>query len=486
MDIRSIWAQVIVNQNLSFGVVTVVSICALLLIANVLRRKIPVFRRALMPTAVIAGLLGLVIKEVVLAVFGFNIFNKITLGGIVYHALPIAFIALCLREKSNYSKEFDKIEVKKERVTAIKSGSVFTSTYLFQGIVGLLVTVFLGLTFMQELNMGTGIILPLAYGQGPQQARATGYIWDMAGIMAPWSEGSGQNYGLAIAALGFIWASIPGIILVNMIAKKRGITRSRNEFQKSGELASHTIEGPDEVPLSESIDKFSLQVCMVGGVYLLTIGLIICIEILFRAIGTEFLINLIPLFWGFAFMIAVLVALCTKLVLRRLVKTGVMHRKYPNNYMMNRISGVAFDLSIASALALISVTALGVLWIPVLIMSTAGGLASIFYLRWITGIVYKDYKDEAFLAFYGTLTGTIANGMILLREIDPNFETPTGDDLVLASSAAVLLGSPLLLLVALAPVNLLLASIIIVLYFSALTFYQIKGVLFKKRKSHGN
>lgn len=436
-----------------------------------------------MPTAVIAGLLGLLIKEVVLAVFGINIFNEITLGGIVYHSLSIAFIALCLREKNNYSKEFEKTEAIKERVPVLKSGSVHTSTMLFQGIVGLIITIFLGLTFMPELNMGTGIILPLAYGQGPQQARAAGYIWDMARIMAPWGEGSGQNYGLTIAAFGFIWASIPGIILVNMIAKKRGISRNRNEFQKSGELNSYKIEGSDEVPLSESIDKFSLQVCMVGGVYLITIGLIIGIDILFRTTGSAFLIDLIPIFWGFAFMIAVLVAIITKMVLRRLIKVGIMHRKYPNNYMMNRISGVAFDLSITSALALISVTVLGVLWIPVLIISTIGGLANIFYLRWITGIVYKGYKDEAFLGFYGMLTGTIANGMILVREIDPNFETPTGDDLVLASSGSVLLGSPLLLLIPMAPNNPLLVSLIILGYFSLLTFYQLKGVLFKRKRA---
>jgi ESS family glutamate:Na+ symporter len=150
-----------------------------------------------------------------------------------------------------------------------------------------------------------------------------------------------------------------------------------------------------------------------------------------------------------------------------------MHRKYPNSYMMNRLSGMAFDLSITAALFSISVVSLGTLWIPVLLISTIGGLASIFYLRCLCTFIYKDYKDEAFLGFYGMLTGTIANGMILLREIDKNFETPASDDLVAGSSAAIVLGFPLLLLIAQAPKagNLWWVSAVIAVYLLVLLIY---------------
>jgi len=473
------------NESFSFGVITVCAICTLILLANILRRKIPFFRRSLMPTAVIAGLMGLIIKEVILAVFDFNIFNTVTLNALVYHMLPIGFIALCLREKDNYTKEFNRSKVKIERVAAAKSGSLIISCYLLQGIIGILVTVSLGLTFIPELNKGTGIMLALGYGQGPQQANSTGYIWDMAKHMAPWGEYGARNFGLTIAAFGFLWASIPGIILVNWVARKKGIARKKDEFQKTGELSSYAIEEPDEVPLSESIDKFSLQICMVGGVYLITIGFIIGIEILFRASGIPFLIDLVPTFWGFAFMLAALMALCVKMILRRLVKSGIMHRKYPNKYMMNRISGAAFDLSITAALVLVSVTTLGTLWIPVLVMTTIGGLATGFYLYFIIPIIYKTYKDEAFLAFYGMETGTIANGMILLREIDSDFLTPAGDDLVIGSSAAIILGFPLLLLIAQAPRpgNLWWVTLAIVLYFIVLVFYLLSSLIKKKKQA---
>ncbi|MCL2194068.1 MAG: hypothetical protein FWB78_11840, partial [Treponema sp.] len=219
-------------------------------------------------------------------------------------------------------------------------------------------------------------------------------------------------------------------------------------------------------------------------VYLLTIGLIIGIEIGFRASGVPFLIDLIPTIWGFAFMLAALVALCVRLILRRLVKSGIMHRKYPNSYMMNRISGASFDIAIVAALCAISIGALGTLWIPVLVMTTIGGLACMLYLRHLCNYVYKDYKDEGFLAMYGMLTGTIVNGMILLREIDSDFKTPAGDDLVLGSSAAIILGIPLLLLIAQAPRpgNLWWVTLIIVAYFLVLTAFQLKDLVLKKGK----
>jgi len=471
------------------GLITVLLVGALILIANVLRRKVRFLRRSFIPSAVIAGLLGLVIRELVLLA-GFDLFSSLTLSWLVYLSLPIAFIALCLREKDDYVYEFDKDKQKIRRVDASKSGSLIISTYLLQGLIGIGVTVFLCYTFMSDLNPASGIMLALGFGQGPQQAQATGLIWDSGGYFAAWGSGGAVQFGLAIAAFGFLWASIPGIILVNRVAKRKGIKLKRDEFEKSGDVKSTSIEGPDEIPLSESVDKFTIQVCMVLGVFLLTVGIIIGLDLLLNATGIKFLMDLVPTIWGFAFMIAALIALVVKAILRRLVKTGVMHRKYPNSYMMNRISGVAFDISITAALVLISIEALGMLWIPVIILSSLGGIGTMIFMWFMCRRIYKDYKDEAFLAMYGMLTGTIANGMILLREIDKDFKTPAGNDLVAGSSAAIGLGIPLLLLISQAPAdgNLWWITAVIAGYFAVLMTYLLGGFnkifrVFKRKKT---
>lgn len=472
-----------VGKNFVFGTVTICAVCALMLIANMLRRQIPFLRRSFMPTAVIAGFLGLLIKEVVFAITDFNIFSEGVLQGVVYHLLPIGFIALCLREKDDYAKEYDKKSAKKEKVNAFKSGSLIVSTYMVQGIVGVLATIVIGCTFIPQLNNAIGIILPLGFGQGPQQASATGMSWDLQGLFS-WTgyDNAGQNFGISVAAFGFLWAAIPGVIMINRIAKKRGIQLHKNEYQKSGNTLSTQIEGPDEVPLSESIDKFSLQLCMVGGVYLITLGVLVLLDFLLNLTGVGFLVNLVSTIWGFGWMVAVLMALIAKLIMRKLFRKGIMKRKYPNSYMMNRISGAAFDLSVTASLCVLSVTQLGILWVPLIIISTLGGVVSIFFIRFLANRVYPAYKDEAFLAMYGMLTGTISNGMILLRELDPTFKTHASDDLVSGSTAGIVLGFPLLLLIGMATQgnNIWWVLAIMFVYMCALVFYQIFDFKTKK------
>jgi len=462
-----------------WGVIIVLLIGTMLILANILRRKIKVFRRMLMPTAVIAGLLGLIIKEIIFAttnvegiqIGGYwtyryfcdylgewtfstpqaNTFGRVfsrALSGVIYHALPVAFIALALRDKKDYTQEFDQNIRKGRRAGAFKTGSVLVSTYMLQAVVGLIITISL-FSIIPNLLPGAGMFLPLGLGQGPPQSYAMGRIWNNETGGNIW-----HYFALTIAAFGFLVSSIFGVFMLNRIAKRKGIERKKDhESLTVGDMPPQQFEEANEVPLSESIDKFTLQVCMVLATYLLTIGIIFGIDVLFRLTGIQFLIGIVDVFWGFAFMIAMFVGFGVKGVLRKLMKKKVMNRKYPNTYMMNRIAGFAFDVSIVCALLLISVAALGWLWIPAILMGVLGGVATALWLRFITKRLYKDYQDEAFLAFFGQLTGTIACGTILSREIDPQFKTPATEDMVIGSAGAVVLAFPLLILVPIAAVG---------------------------------
>ncbi|MDY0346146.1 MAG: hypothetical protein RBQ70_00625, partial [Acholeplasma sp.] len=155
----------------------------LLLFGNIIRRKIPIFRKSLLPTAVIAGLIGLLIKEIVvrpMAVSGFLVtesgiiaFNNF-LNLITYHTLAIGFIAMGLKVN-------EKLEIKTNRAHSYYNGLVIVSTYLLQGIIGIGITFILAYTFMPVFQTGpglaTGILLPFGFGQGPGQANNFGVIY---------------------------------------------------------------------------------------------------------------------------------------------------------------------------------------------------------------------------------------------------------------------------------------------------------------------
>ena len=86
---------------------------------------------------------------------------------------------------------------------------------------------------------------------------------------------------------------------------------------------------------------------------------------------------------------------------------------------------------------------------------------------------------------FGTLTGTASNGMILLREIDPKYETPAANNLVLQNIPAVVLGLPILLVLGYAPNSLqatyITVGIVSVLWVVA-TLFIFRKRIFKRFK----
>ena len=93
------------NIDLWDLIIQVGMIALFLLLANVLRRKIPFFRRSLMPTAVLAGFLFLILRTIgrfvvpaaAIEKLAFDPFDTTILETLTYHGIAIGFIALSLR-----------------------------------------------------------------------------------------------------------------------------------------------------------------------------------------------------------------------------------------------------------------------------------------------------------------------------------------------------------------------------------------------------
>ena len=86
---------------------------------------------------------------------------------------------------------------------------------------------------------------------------------------------------------------------------------------------------------------------------------------------------------------------------------------------------------------------------------------------------------------YGMLTGTISSGVLLLREIDPEYETPAANNLVTGSSFGIVFGAPVLLLVSMAAKNDIMVFVvfgIIIVYLALLLLFMFKAGK-KKNKS---
>ncbi len=163
-------------------------------------------------------------------------------------------------------------------------------------------------------------------------------------------------------------------------------------------------------------------------------------------------------------------------VLGKLRKKKIINRQYQNNYLLNRISGLAFDLMIVAGIASINMEDLSGLLAPFLILALLGAVVTYFFVRWMCRRLTPDFAEESFVAMYGMLTGTISSGILLLRQIDPLYKTPAADQLVIGSGTAILFGAPMLLLIGFAPQSDLLLGLTIVLcvlYLALLLAYML-------------
>ena len=406
-------------------------IAGMLLLANVLVRKSRLVRNSLIPTSVLAGFMLLFIKSVGILKIPSSFLEMVT-----YHGIAIGFIALSLRANNGRHGDDDK-------KTGLRSGAVIISTYLMQALVGLLISLLLSALWMPGLFHASGILLPMAYGQGPGQANNVGLTYEALGFTG------GQSFGLSLAAAGYLCACVVGVMYLNYLTRK-GRLKDRIEEIRSGSVTVDIFQDQEETPLSESVDRLSIQVALVLLAYLCTYLLTWGLTSLIASVSPGAARTLSPLLWGFNFIIGSMLAMLIKGVLNLLRKSRVMTRQYQNNYLLSRISGLAFDLMIVAGITSIDFQDLRGLWVPFLLMAGAGGVTTFFYLKWLCRRVYPHYPDEGFLSMYGMLTGTISSGILLLRPIDPNFETPAANNLVTGSSFGIVLGAPMLVFIALA------------------------------------
>ena len=466
MDYASSWDFTLANYDAVWAFMVQLGLLLLfLMLGNILRRTIPLFRKCLIPSALLGGTLMLVV-DVIAKQFGFVLVDNRLMQVITYHCLAIGFAAMSLKtEKSTH---------KTNKAQVVEFGALQGGTYMLQAFVGLGITLIMFLVTRygeQIVSYICGLVLPLAFGQGPGNALS----WDInfTNVAATQFAGNG-SFGLSLASIGFVVASVFGVLYIN-IYKKRGDLFVRNA-RPVGEVVDQTNPGGDEIPDNESVDKFTMQMGFVALAYALSFGFMCLLGVI-----SDFTNSIA---WGFNFLWASLAAMLIKAVVKRLRGYKLMHRRYINNYQMDRISGFAFDLMIVAGVAAIEINDIKNYILPVVILSIVGTVITYVYLRLVTKECFKGFEHEMFLMSFGTLTGTASNGMILTKEIDPGLRTPTSSLYILSNFPAMVMIAPLLLLLNFAAKSLTNAVIAFAIFFTLWAVYTVflfRRKIFKKR-----
>lgn len=440
-------------------IVIITIILSVLLLSNLLIKAIKPLRKALIPSPVLGGFIFLGILAILKAIakgdgidgsalddFIVKIYNILEI--ITFQCLGLGFAATALKQK-----ETTKEESKGAKKDIFNASLVCVSGYIIQAVVGVII----GSVLYVLIHSwpASGLLVPMGYGQGPAQALNWGVIYSQYSSIpgdlnysqfGPFKDG--DSFGLAIAALGFIASSIGGIIYLNVERKKGNVkmTTQVEAEEKRSTIDKYELEG--EIGDSESIDKSTVEIALTFVAYILSYLIILGISKLCDMSGNNFLVGTVkPLFWGFNFIVATGMGSIIKMIINKLRKKGVIKKEYINNYMLDRLSGFSFDLMVVAAIGAINLDAFKEkeFIIPLLAYGVAAAVATYFYTKFMCDYLYPSYKEEMFLAMYGMLTGTASTGVILLREIDPEFKTRAQSNLILQPIITVALGAPILL-----------------------------------------
>ena len=434
-----------------------------LMVGNILRRTIPLFRKCLIPSALLGGAL-LLIVDLSLKPLGIYLVDNRVMQVVTYHCLALGFAAMGLKT--------EKATMKTAKCQVVEFGALQGGCYMLQAFVGLGITIVLFLLTRHGeavVSYICGLILPLAYGQGPGNA----LTWDVNFTNMPVTQFAGNgSFGLSLASIGFVVASIFGVLYINIYRRKGQLHIREAGNGDQGEVYAEENEIPD----NESVDKFTIQMGFVAVVYAMSFGIMVLLGKLSAFTNS--------IAWGFNFLWAALAAMLVKFVVKQLQKKKVMHRGYINNYQMDRISGFAFDLMIVAGVAAIEINDIKNYILPIVILSVVGAFITYVYIRKVAKTCFKGFEHEFFLMSFGTMTGTASNGMILMKEIDPGLKTPTSSLYILSTFPAMVMIAPLLFLLSFAAgsfANACIACAIFFVLWAVYTVYLFRRKIFKKK-----
>jgi glutamate:Na+ symporter, ESS family len=402
------------------SIVYFILIGVLMFFAKIIKTKVPLLNKVVIPTALLGGFIGLVISLVVSPI----LFDKQTfvdvdqMGTIVYHALAIGFIALALKREPNKLKK--KIW---------STGMLITSTYALQAAIGIILV----LVLFSKQFIGSGMLVSLGFGQGPGLAMSIGSLWN------PMLGGNGTVLGASYAFLGFVFGGTVGVTLINIYSRRRGLMKPKSYEETSVNKAMVEIDTIKEISLLDGLTTQAIILSIIYGLVYLTLLVANTLLAPLGGIGD----TIFGLLKGFNFIIGILYALVYKKILVAFERKGRNVRFITNNYMLSNIASAAFNVMIAGAVLSITLDFLADYGIQLFVTSIIAGFVTLFYLRYMTKRIYKDFQEEYFIGLFGMLTGVASTGLALLKGIDPNLETPVAEEMVLGSGTAITMALPL-------------------------------------------
>lgn len=386
---------------------------ALLLLAGfVLREICPPLQKLFLPAAVIGGTLALVLGPQVLGWIEIpSAFSSVS-GTLIDVVMTCLMIGLVI----NFQK--------------IKQFGVYTLIYFailaLQALAGMFVGDLLSRVWT-GLPTGWGLMGIYSFYGGHGAATTVGNIWKEMGV-----EGN-LDIGLLLATIGIITAMVVGMIIVNYGVRKGWTTYVTKPEQQPTYFYHGTLPEDQKKPIGymtvsgNGINAIALNACVI--LLALFIGQVLIRDNLARI--WPGVTKASSMLWG-VIGGAVLWPILVKLKLD----------KYVDLKTVGQINGFCLELIILTAMATIKLSLLAQYIVPILIYCVVVLGLTYLLLFALSKRFFKAQWFENLVMLWGRCNGVAANGLALVRTIDPDNQCDVGA----ADGVATTIYTPLVVL----------------------------------------
>lgn len=380
----------------------------MLCIGTVVRSKVKSVKKMLMPTSVVAGVLGLILINTIDA-------TKSSAGiyvDFVNYLFTITFISIGLTstQRSNKQKNISQKIAKGSLAMGFTWNILYALTPAIGAIIILLVGGYFGMTPIH------GLLIPFAFAQGPGQASTFGTIMEQQyGIV------NAASVGITFSVIGFLVCFLVGVPLIKMGIQKGIVKNAKNSAQTAYIERGYYAKNEDrstmgnETFFSGNMDTMTFHFAVVG----------ICFM---GAVGISQVVSLIPgigaTFGGMLFIYGMLTGYLAKFIMKKFKIDHLL-----DNTFQTKITGWSTDYLIVASFMAVQFGIIGNWIIPILITSVIIAIVTAIVCFYFGQRIGHDNDFDRTIGLFGTTTGTVPSGIALIRLIDPSLKNTTAIEL---------------------------------------------------------
>jgi glutamate:Na+ symporter, ESS family len=390
----------------------------LLLAGELIRRRSRLLRRIFLPGSIIAGTIGLLLGPQVLGRLAeVPRLGFVPAGGLFPSAVLDAWAMLPgVLINVVFAALFIGKTIPGAREIWLRAGPqvVFGQTIAWgQYVVGLLLAI-LVLAPVFGMNPVAGALIEIAFEGGHGTAAGMAPAFEAVGFP------EGTDLALGLATIGLVSGVLIGTILINWAVRRGEISILEPGEEHPGELAA----AGDDVELTAADQAEARKQKRMSGsatdAMSIQLGLIAC-AIAIGWLLLEGLRLIEQLTWGGdlftyvpLFPLAMIGGLLVQVLVQRVGLAHLVVRSY-----IARAGGIALDLTIVTALASLSLQAIGGNMLPFVLLALSGTAWCVFSVLVIAPRIIPYNWFERGIGDFGQSMGMTVSGLLLMRMADP-------------------------------------------------------------------